>query len=66
MILYKKQFIDLSTTANCTILRDDETCMLHSLTCVYAETIPVYEKIVAEYHEILKKANRAYPKCQMW
>lgn len=36
---------------------DDDTCMRHSLTCVDAETVPVYEKIVVEYHEILKKAN---------
>lgn len=36
---------------------DDDTCMLHSLTCVDAETIPVYEKTAVEYYEILKKAN---------
>lgn len=36
----------------------DDTCMLHSLTCVDAETNPVYEKIVVEYYEILEKANR--------
>lgn len=46
-------------TNNCWLYSpcDDETCILHSPTCVYGETIPVYEKTVLQYDEMLKKAK---------
>lgn len=48
-------------TNNCWLYSpcDDETCTLHSPTCVYGETIPVYEKTVLQYDEMLKKAKES-------